>query len=34
MDSPSYVELLFRLVARKPKPKQPKPEPNKPQSEP
>ena len=30
MDIPSYVELLFRLATRKPKPKQPNPEPNKP----
>ena len=31
MNIPSYVELLFRLATRKPKPKQPKPDPNKPE---
>ena len=31
MDIPSYVELLFRLTTRKPKPKQPKPDTNNPE---
>lgn len=30
MDIPSYVEVLFRLATRKPKPKQPEPTPSKP----
>jgi hypothetical protein len=29
MNLPSYVELLFRLATRKPRPKQQKPEPSK-----